>query len=86
MSSLRLTVAALCCVVFVIGGIPFSSDAQLDPSFYKNTCPKVHSIVNEVLTDVSGKDPRMLASLVRLHFHDCFVQVRHYTLTTWRQV
>ncbi|XP_061350503.1 peroxidase A2-like [Gastrolobium bilobum] len=76
MSSLSvLTVkAALCCVVVVLGALPFSSDAQLDPSFYKDTCPKVHSLVREVLRNVSKSDPRILASLMRVHFHDCFVQ------------
>lgn len=70
------TLIALLCVVVVFGGLSLSSNAQLDPSFYRNTCPKVHSIVREVVREVSKKDPRMLASLVRLHFHDCFVQVR----------
>ncbi|KAK7282114.1 hypothetical protein RIF29_10663 [Crotalaria pallida] len=70
MSSLPLTVAALCCVVFVVGALPFSSDAQLDPSFYKDNCSNVHSIVREVIRNVSKSDPRILASLIRLHFHD----------------
>ncbi|KAK7246130.1 hypothetical protein RIF29_40989 [Crotalaria pallida] len=74
MSSLRLTVAALCCVVVVLGGLTFSSDAQLDPSFYKDTCPNVHSIVHKVIKKASKSDPRLRASLIRLHFHDCFVQ------------
>ncbi|XP_061373645.1 peroxidase A2-like [Gastrolobium bilobum] len=74
MSSLRLTVTILCCIVVVFGGLPFSSDAKLDPSFYKYTCPTVQSTVLEVITNVSKKDPRILASLIRLHFHDCFVQ------------
>ncbi|XP_061373668.1 peroxidase A2-like [Gastrolobium bilobum] len=73
MSSLGLVATAIC-VVVVLGGLPFSSDAQLDPSFYQDTCPKVHKIVHNVLKNVSKSDPRMLASLVRLHFHDCFVQ------------
>ncbi|KAL2341527.1 hypothetical protein Fmac_009467 [Flemingia macrophylla] len=63
---------ALCCVVVLLLGA--FSDAQLDNSFYKDTCPKVHSIVREVLRNVSKSDPRILASLIRLHFHDCFVQ------------
>jgi peroxidase len=53
MNSLRVVAIALCCVVAVFGVLPFSSDAQLDPSFYKNTCPKVHSIVREVIRNVS---------------------------------
>ncbi|GAU43772.1 hypothetical protein TSUD_377970 [Trifolium subterraneum] len=75
-SSLHLTLTALCCIVVVLGGLPFSSDAQLDPSFYKNTCPNVHSIIRDVLSNVSKSDPRILASFIRLHFHDCFVQAQ----------
>jgi hypothetical protein len=74
-SSFSLSLAALCCVVVVLGGFPFSSNAQLDPNFYKDTCPNVTSIVKQVLANVSQTDPRMLASFIRLHFHDCFVQV-----------
>ncbi|KAE9591581.1 hypothetical protein Lal_00038751 [Lupinus albus] len=73
MKSICVKVAALCYVVVVFGVLSFSSNAELDPSFYKNTCPNVSSIVREVVRDVSKKDPRMLASLIRLHFHDCFV-------------
>ncbi|PNX90599.1 peroxidase, partial [Trifolium pratense] len=54
--------------------LPSSSYAQLTPSFYTKTCPNVSSIVHEVVSNVSKTDPRMLASLIRLHFHDCFVQ------------
>ncbi|KAL1320603.1 hypothetical protein AAHE18_14G067400 [Arachis hypogaea] len=49
----------------------------LDPFFYKDTCPSLQSTVRQVLLNVSkgpGKDERLFASLIRLHFHDCFVQ------------
>ncbi|CAJ1962924.1 unnamed protein product [Sphenostylis stenocarpa] len=61
-------------LVVVLGGLPFSSDAQLDPCFYKKSCPQVHSIVFNVVQKVAKTDPRMPASLLRLFFHDCFVQ------------
>ena len=77
MNSLRLTI---CCVVAVLGALPHFSFAQLDPSFYDSTCSNVSSIVREVLSNVSQSDPRILASLIRLHFHDCFVQVTIITL------
>jgi len=66
---------ALCCVVVMLAASPPFSHAQLDNSFYRDTCPRVHSIVREVVRNVSKSDPRILASLIRLHFHDCFVQV-----------
>ncbi|KAJ1420913.1 Secretory peroxidase [Sesbania bispinosa] len=70
------SVGVVSALVVVIGAVllPLSSDAQLDPSFYNDTCSDLHSIVRGVLTNVSQSDPRMLASLIRLHFHDCFVQ------------
>ncbi|WVY93799.1 hypothetical protein V8G54_032887 [Vigna mungo] len=67
----------LCVVVtalVVLGGLPFSSDAQLDPYFYLWTCPPVRHVVFKVVERASQKDPRLPASLVRLFFHDCFVQ------------
>ncbi|KAK7332551.1 hypothetical protein VNO80_29304 [Phaseolus coccineus] len=71
MKSLRLT--TLWGVLVVLGTL-HCSYAQLDPLFYNVTCPNVHSIVSDVLSNVSQSDPRMLASLIRVHFHDCFVQ------------
>ncbi|KAI3461710.1 hypothetical protein Pfo_018373 [Paulownia fortunei] len=51
-----------------------SSSAQLSTGFYKKTCPNVFSTVNSVVKSAVGKEKRMGASLLRLHFHDCFVQ------------
>ncbi|KAM7253212.1 hypothetical protein ACFE04_025830 [Oxalis oulophora] len=50
------------------------SDAQLSPSFYDQTCPAANKIIQKVVEDAVSEDRRMAASLIRLHFHDCFVQ------------
>ncbi|XP_068667607.1 peroxidase P7-like [Aristolochia californica] len=47
--------------------------AQLSTSFYSTSCPQVASIVKKVVDDAIEKETRMGASLLRLHFHDCFV-------------
>lgn len=47
----------------------------LCPEYYRFTCPQADEIVISVLKEAISKDPRMAASLLRLHFHDCFVQV-----------
>lgn len=46
----------------------------LYPQFYDESCPKVEEIVKSVVAKAVAKEPRMAASLLRLHFHDCFVK------------
>lgn len=49
--------------------------AQLCEDYYDSTCPDAYDIVKQVLVDAVQSDTRIFASLIRLHFHDCFVQV-----------
>ncbi|CAI9110125.1 OLC1v1010101C2 [Oldenlandia corymbosa var. corymbosa] len=46
---------------------------QLDYRFYDNSCPNLTRIVRYVVWSAISNDTRMAASLLRLHFHDCFV-------------
>uniref|UniRef100_A0A7N2MNK9 Peroxidase n=1 Tax=Quercus lobata TaxID=97700 RepID=A0A7N2MNK9_QUELO len=55
----------------------FSSKTKggyLYPQFYDHSCPKAQEIVRSVLAKAVAKEARMAASILRLHFHDCFVQ------------
>ncbi|KAJ8480085.1 hypothetical protein OPV22_023812 [Ensete ventricosum] len=49
------------------------SQAQLSSTFYDSTCPNVSSIVLDQVQQAQKNDTRILASLTRLFFHDCFV-------------
>ncbi|XP_072967947.1 peroxidase 72-like [Typha angustifolia] len=46
----------------------------LFPQFYDHSCPKAQEIVKSIVAKAYARDPRMAASLLRLHFHDCFVK------------
>ncbi|KAL3647875.1 hypothetical protein CASFOL_008843 [Castilleja foliolosa] len=48
--------------------------AQLSSSFYDSTCPNALSTIRTSISQAVSAEPRMAASLIRLHFHDCFVQ------------
>jgi len=50
-------------------------DAQLSSKFYDSTCPNALTTIRTVTRSAVSKERRMAASLIRLHFHDCFVQV-----------
>lgn len=55
---------------FVVGIVT----AQLSSDFYATTCPDVLSTIKTQIDLAVNDEPRMGASLLRLHFHDCFVQ------------
>ncbi|XP_058075522.1 peroxidase 4-like [Magnolia sinica] len=47
--------------------------ADLSPNYYSSTCPKALDTVQAAVVAAVKKETRMGASLLRLHFHDCFV-------------
>ena len=66
-------------VAFMLLLLGIACEAQLSSMFYNNTCPNALSIIRTVIRAAVSKERRMAASLIRLHFHDCFVQVRTIT-------
>ncbi|CAN1233779.1 Peroxidase 52 [Linum perenne] len=50
-----------------------SGDAQLAGNFYARTCPNVQGIVRGAMREAVNREPRLGASIMRLFFHDCFV-------------
>lgn len=56
--------------------LAFSANAQLSSSFYSKSCPRLQSIVRAGMTKAVNKEKRIGASILRLFFHDCFVNVR----------
>nr|DAD42188.1 TPA_asm: hypothetical protein HUJ06_000418 [Nelumbo nucifera] len=68
--SSQLRVAALLVVLLFLLE---RSSAQLNATFYSISCPNVSSIVRGVIQQALQSDARNGASLIRLHFHDCFV-------------
>eukprot|EP00253_Pinus_taeda_P017266 PITA_17266 len=67
--------ALVCIVVCVLCIISINNAAygQLTSTFYSKVCPRALSIVKAAVTKAVNNEKRMGASLLRLHFHDCFV-------------
>ncbi|XP_061368523.1 cationic peroxidase 1-like isoform X2 [Gastrolobium bilobum] len=51
-----------------------TTSAKLSSNFYARTCPNVLSTIRMAVKSAVNNEARMGASLLRLHFHDCFVQ------------
>ncbi|KAL1808959.1 hypothetical protein ACET3Z_025949 [Daucus carota] len=68
-SSLVIATIFFNLLVFFVG----ISSAQLSPDFYSKTCPDLIPTVKYNVHSAINKETRMGASLLRLFFHDCFV-------------
>ena len=52
-----------------------ASEPPLTLNYYESNCPNVLEIVRKEMECAVLSDPRNAALILRLHFHDCFVQV-----------
>lgn len=59
-------------LTFLLLGL--ACNAQLSSTFYDQTCPTALTTIRTVIRQAISQERRMAASLIRLHFHDCFVQ------------
>ncbi|GJV58800.1 basic peroxidase-like protein [Tanacetum coccineum] len=48
--------------------------AQLCTTFYDDICPSALTTIRDSVSSAVSSNRRMAALLIRLHFHDCFVQ------------
>ncbi|KAK9106430.1 hypothetical protein Syun_022441 [Stephania yunnanensis] len=69
-----LASSTLMLLLLILNNNVIDSQAQLSPSFYDRTCPNALSTIQAAVKSAVSRERRMAASLLRLHFHDCFVQ------------
>ncbi|KAL5554110.1 hypothetical protein UlMin_041511 [Ulmus minor] len=62
------------CAAFLLLLFSSTCTAQLSSTFYGTTCPNALSTIRTSIRQAVLAERRMAASLIRLHFHDCFVQ------------
>ncbi|KAJ7548846.1 hypothetical protein O6H91_07G030200 [Diphasiastrum complanatum] len=68
-AALLFVIRFLVCLIFVSSVV----QAQLRPAFYLGSCFGAESIVRETVQNAVESNPETAAGLIRMHFHDCFV-------------
>ncbi|KAD4982967.1 hypothetical protein R6Q59_002616 [Mikania micrantha] len=61
-------------IILILSSNNLEINAQLSPTFYDNTCPNALTTIRTSIRTAISRQRRMAALLIRLHFHDCFVQ------------
>lgn len=72
-SRLIFFILAISSILMAIGSQ--GAEPYLTLDYYKSSCPSVLDIVKKEMECAVLSDPRNAATILRLHFHDCFVQV-----------
>lgn len=49
--------------------------AALSTDYYSMLCPFAEKMVRNTIDRALQRDPTLSAPILRMHFHDCFVQV-----------
>ncbi|XP_058739809.1 cationic peroxidase 1-like [Vicia villosa] len=71
MAKMIIPIVKACFIILSFVGIV---SAQLSPNFYVNTCPLALLTIRSGVLAAVVAEARMAASLLRLHYSDCFVQ------------
>uniref|UniRef100_A0A1D1Y545 Peroxidase n=1 Tax=Anthurium amnicola TaxID=1678845 RepID=A0A1D1Y545_9ARAE len=70
---LQRPLMGLLALAIVAATLPSPSSAQLSVGFYASRCPSVFDTVRAGVRSAINRETRIGASLLRLFFHDCFV-------------
>jgi len=60
--------------MIVVSGFSLGASG-LNMNYYLFSCPLAELIVKSTLNRALQDDPTLAAGLVRMHFHDCFIEV-----------
>ncbi|KAJ1685296.1 hypothetical protein LUZ63_016686 [Rhynchospora breviuscula] len=72
---MAINMASLVYAVMILLFMGYVIDCQaLQKGFYSDTCPKVEDIVKSIVQKAFNDYATIAPGLLRLHFHDCFVQ------------
>lgn len=80
----RAFALSIAILLFAVPLLLAQDPSKLSLEYYSKTCPNVEHVVRTEMECAVRADTRNAALMLRLHFHDCFVQVQHSVLIYFR--
>lgn len=71
----RAFALTMACLLLAVPSLVAQDPSSLNLQYYSKTCPNVEHIVRTEMECAVRADTRNAALMLRLHFHDCFVEV-----------
>ena len=59
-----------------------AAQADFEVGYYATTCPNAESIITKSMKASIAADSTVAPGVLRLAFHDCFVRVREFNIST----
>lgn len=84
-SSYKLNYSSILHLLLFLSSL-LTSSANLSFNFYAGSCSVAEFLVRNTVRSATSSDPTIPGKLLRLLFHDCFVQVRHTHYELQRKV
>lgn len=85
--SLKIVMANLVTMFLVmemilVSGFSFGASG-LNMNYYLMSCPFAEPVVKNIVNRALQDDPTLAAGLVRMHFHDCFIEVHFLSFSLY---
>ena len=74
-STTAVVVSIAVVATLVLQAQMLQGQADISVGFYDQICPNAESIVTQTVKEFNSRDQTIPAALLRLLFHDCFVEV-----------
>ncbi|KAF7031772.1 hypothetical protein CFC21_043048 [Triticum aestivum] len=75
----KLGVLMACALLLLAVGCQASPFWPLEVGFYHDKCPQAEAVVKGVMEKAISQNPGNGAAMIRMLFHDCFVEVLQET-------
>lgn len=76
-------VALALALLLFVALVSTANGDELSAGYYEKTCPNVQHVVRSVMASRVAAQPRMAPAVLRLFFHDCFINVYTHLYTSY---